>query len=430
MGANMSKCDSMSIATFEEKYCKDAADGLSIIVLSRINPARMTQACTDIKDRLLLLKTETIKCSETLGCIKDLLKAYYICYKAILAFIDKNYPGLSDATGIITAQFVQDIHNLYDWFGFPYEHEKSVPRLAPDDITVIFYKWVVPAVIFIEFFIGILGNGLLVMIFARNKSMRNTNNAMIISLTAADILALLISMPVFFLAEQSNIKLVHSFYFFSQLSIFVSSYSVVALSVDRYRAISSISALRDSRGNVLIDKLKVPVVWVLGLAYAGATFVPSFGVESGWFNLDHVARGFVVYGNLVVTCILPGIIVLGFNISASRKLKKAANNIPGIKDRHEERIHNRILSSRALIGLVVLFVSSYLCVNVKSIFNYHIRNFGIPEYFHRAALWINVLALPLLNLNSSLNPLILYFLSSRYRKYFVLYLSCKFYVEE
>ena len=55
--------------------------------------------------------------------------------------------------------------------------------------------YAVPVVFALFFFLGVIGNGTLILIVLRNREMRNTPNIFIVSLAFGDLVLLLVSVP-------------------------------------------------------------------------------------------------------------------------------------------------------------------------------------------------------------------------------------------
>lgn len=122
---------------------------------------------------------------------------------------------------------------------------------------------------------GALGNGLVVMAVARNPAMRTARNIYIINLAISDLILCLFTMP-FSLVEillkfwplgLVTCKLVAGL---EAASIFVSTISIMAIAIDRYKVI-----LYPTREpfNPLTGFLMVAVIWLIALALATPLFI-------------------------------------------------------------------------------------------------------------------------------------------------------------
>ncbi|KAK9730706.1 7 transmembrane receptor (rhodopsin family) [Popillia japonica] len=115
--------------------------------------------------------------------------------------------------------------------------------------------YIVPLLFFLIFVIGVLGNGTLVVIFMRHRTMRNVPNTYILSLALGDLLVLLISVPftsvVYTVESWPWGELVCKISETAQdVSVGVSVFTLTALSADRFFAIvDPLKKLHTSRAN-------------------------------------------------------------------------------------------------------------------------------------------------------------------------------------
>lgn len=80
--------------------------------------------------------------------------------------------------------FLNDTYNETD-----IDEEKYIPYSERPE------TYIVPVVFLIIFLVGVLGNGTLVLIFVRQKTMRNVPNTYILSLALGDLLVILTCVP-------------------------------------------------------------------------------------------------------------------------------------------------------------------------------------------------------------------------------------------
>ncbi|XP_052009083.1 galanin receptor type 1b [Xyrauchen texanus] len=133
---------------------------------------------------------------------------------------------------------------------------------------------VVPVIFGCIFFLGIIGNTLVIVVIGKIKSRRSrsTTNIFILNLSIADLCFLLFCVPfqatIYSLPEwvfgAFLCKFVH---YFVMVSMLVSIFTLVAMSVDRYIAVvlSKKSPCIRNRKNALIG---VCVIWMLSFAFA------------------------------------------------------------------------------------------------------------------------------------------------------------------
>ena len=134
--------------------------------------------------------------------------------------------------------------------------------------------YIVPVLFAVIFLVGVLGNGTLVLIFARHRTMRNVPNTYILSLALGDLLVIVTCVPFTstvytvdswpygeFVCKLSEVS--------KEVSIGVSVFTLTALSADRYFAIvdpmrklySNISG----RGSTTCTVLIAASIWLLAM---------------------------------------------------------------------------------------------------------------------------------------------------------------------
>ncbi|XP_030245585.1 neuropeptide CCHamide-2 receptor [Drosophila navojoa] len=127
------------------------------------------------------------------------------------------------------------------------------------------------------FIVGVLGNGTLVIIFFRHRSMRNIPNTYILSLALADLLVILVCVPVATIVytqeswpfERNMCRISE---FFKDISIGVSVFTLTALSGERYCAI--VNPLRKLQTKPLTVFTAV-IIWVFAIMLGMPSFVVS-----------------------------------------------------------------------------------------------------------------------------------------------------------
>ncbi|GIY20619.1 neuropeptide CCHamide-1 receptor [Caerostris darwini] len=139
--------------------------------------------------------------------------------------------------------------------------------------------YIVPSVFAVIFFIGLIGNGTLVLIFIRNKFMRSIPNTYIMSLAMGDFLVIVGTVPFIstiytfdswpygtFICKLSE--------FLKDLSSGVTVLTLTLLSIDRYIAIVKPLHKLTGHGGKTCTLVLVIIAWIIATAIAipGATF--------------------------------------------------------------------------------------------------------------------------------------------------------------
>lgn len=292
----------------------------------------------------------------------------------------------------------------------------------------VFKLW--PTFVGITFAVGVISNGILLLIFIRHSEMRTVHNVMLANLAFMDLISLIFNLPLTYMiySKSWNYGLVtcQCFLFLRSLTLGVCTYSVVIISYQRLNAVSKFKTKRVTR---LSSTMLVLALWCIVTVYSIPAFIFA-STDEDYCKYNESVFIYYVCVELFVMCIVPATLVAVFSTMASIKLKQSAHNIPGERMGQEKRIQDRIVTSRVLIGLVVIFVISYLPKyvfdvlitgdkSVRQTFS-NVRDEDAGRYII-VALFVEVV----LFLNPALNAVVLYFLSTKFKKYFNNYILCR-----
>ncbi|KAI1307914.1 Neuropeptide CCHamide-1 receptor [Halotydeus destructor] len=311
--------------------------------------------------------------------------------------------------------------------------------------------YIVPTLFAIIFTVGVLGNGTLVKIFVSHASMRSRANSFVICLASGDLLVMLGSIPftsLIYTFDSWPFGLVacKASEFFRDLSTGVSIFSLTMLSVDRYTAVASptVTTLYHECGSSrrrITSRTRVVIfgVWLVAaiLAAPSAFFSYLMEVEVGpdrhilvcypfpddlgpLYPKVTVTFKFVTYYAAPIT-----IIVFFYSLIAWILL-------------HEPKVDNKSLSAmltsaevyrrqkrlkvvKMVLVLVILFAICYLPSHIFLLWFYYSFPASMEHY---NGYWhtLKIAGYLLSFCNSCLNPVILYFISKKYRMYFRQYL--------
>ncbi|XP_005659869.1 galanin receptor type 1 isoform X2 [Sus scrofa] len=281
------------------------------------------------------------------------------------------------------------------------------PTLEPRPLFGIGVENFITLVVFgLIFALGVLGNSLVITVLARSKpgKPRSTTNLFILNLSIADLAYLLFCIP--FQATVYALptwvlgaficKFIH--YFFT-VSMLVSIFTLVAMSVDRYVAIvhsRRSSSLRVSR-NALLG---VGFIWALSIAMASPVayhqrlFHRGVGNQTfcweQWPNQHH-KKAYVVLNHL------------------HKKLKNMSKKSEASKKK----------TAQTVLVVVVVFGVSWLPHHVIHLW----AEFGVFP-LTPASFLFRITAHCLAYSNSSVNPIIYAFLSENFRKAYKQVFKC------
>jgi gastrin-releasing peptide receptor len=312
---------------------------------------------------------------------------------------------------------------------------------------------IVPVIFAIIFLVGVIGNTALIFTVLRNKSMRNTPNIFVVSLSIGDLLLLLCSVPF-----ASTFYSVTSWpfgeglckfnEFMQTLSLGVSIFTLTALSGDRYIAI--VHPMSKHTGKpTLITVVTAVGIWILSVVLAipdGYTskleYVTGY-MEGNSTNSSasdiHLSICLIypldyppIYGKIhsmarfIIFFVIPLFIIGLFYALMARILILSSREMPceSMKDsamnqQQKRQIQARLKVAKVVLSFVIIFVICWLP-----------RHISILAYYHSDAefnmFWhvLKITSYCLTYIYSCVNPYALYFLSSQFRKYYNRYLFC------
>ncbi|XP_044315911.1 neuropeptide CCHamide-2 receptor isoform X2 [Drosophila rhopaloa] len=289
------------------------------------------------------------------------------------------------------------------------------------------------------FIVGVLGNGTLVIIFFRHRSMRNIPNTYILSLALADLLVILVCVPVATIVytqeswpfERNMCRISE---FFKDISIGVSVFTLTALSGERYCAI--VNPLRKLQTKPLTVFTAV-IIWILAILLGMPSFlvsdIKSYPVVTVKGNItievcspysDPEYAKYMVAAKATIYYLLPLSIIGALYIMMAKRLHMSARNMPGEQQSMQSRTQARARRhvARMVVAFVVVF---FICF-----FPYHV--FELWYHFYPTAeedfddFWnvLRIVGFCTSFLNSCVNPVALYCVSGVFRQHFNRYLCC------
>uniref|UniRef100_A0A1B0AGA2 G-protein coupled receptors family 1 profile domain-containing protein n=1 Tax=Glossina pallidipes TaxID=7398 RepID=A0A1B0AGA2_GLOPL len=302
--------------------------------------------------------------------------------------------------------------------------------------------YVIAVMFILIIIVGVLGNGTLIIIFFRHRSMRNVPNTYILSLAIADLLVIVVCVP---LATTVYTYETWSFgrtlcqvtEFFKDVSIGVSVFTLTALSGERYCAV--VNPLRKLQTKPLTVMTAV-MIWMLSILCATPPLIVSdlqvyeiqpnlsiyvcspFGSERE--NLEIYTR-FMVVTKAIIYYLLPLLIIGTLYLLMAKRLHMSTRELPGetLTTQSRSQMRSRRYLARMVIWFVIVF---FVCF-----FPYHL--FELWFYFNPTAtddfddFWhiVRITGFCTSFLNSCINPVTLYWISGTFRAHFNRYLCCR-----
>ncbi|KAG8327029.1 Neuropeptide CCHamide-1 receptor [Homalodisca vitripennis] len=302
----------------------------------------------------------------------------------------------------------------------------------------------VPVLFSLIFLVGVVGNGTLVVIFIRHRTMRNVPNTYILSLALGDLLVIVSCVPF-----TSTIYTVPNWPFgefvcklsetTKDISIGVSVFTLTALSADRFFAIvdpirkqfSSIGGRGATRVTVMIALAIWGLAVVFSLPAAFRSHLQNMNPNDSSLVVCYpfpeeygkkYAQG-VILGRFLVYYTIPLSIIGFFYIMMARHLILSTRNMPGeMQPPQARQIKARKKVAKTVLAFVIIFAVCFFPNHVFFLWFYFSSD---PEANYNA-FWhhLRIVGFCLAFVNSCINPIALYCVSGTFRKHFDRYLCC------
>ncbi|KAM3935891.1 endothelin receptor type B [Leptodactylus fuscus] len=331
-------------------------------------------------------------------------------------------------------------HNMTENTGYELRKNRRYPvcRLEIKD-TFKYINTVVSCLIFI---VGIIGNSTLLRIIYKNKSMRNKTNLLIASLALGDLLHIIIDIPIttYKLLSQKwpfGVEICKLMPFLQKSSVGITVLSLCALSIDRYRAVASWNHVGGSRATKW-TVLEITFIWIISVVLA----IP----EAIGFNVVH----FNYNGQIIKACMfqpsqtssfmgfyktykdpwlfsvyfcLPLLVTaIFYSLMTYELLRKKS----GITISLTDHIKQRRDVAKTVFCLVLVFAVCWLPLHLSKMIRFIFDYRGYTIHCELLSFFIsaNYIGLNLADLNSCINPVALYMVSTRYKNCFKSCLCC------
>lgn len=296
--------------------------------------------------------------------------------------------------------------------------------------------YIVPVLFAVIFLIGVLGNGTLVLIFARHRNMRNVPNTYIISLALGDLLLIVTCVPF-----TSTVYTFDSWPYGTTIckisetakdvSVGVSVFTLTALSAERYCAISNPIRRRISSKPFTI--VIAVAIWLAATLLAlpsaalshlrAARLVNAHQIEYCYPFPEHLGDAYrkgVVLFKFLAYYAVPLCVIACFYVLMAKHLEMTTRNMPGELQGQSAQIRARKKVAKMVLSFVIMFMICFLPHHVFMLW-FHLSPSSHADFneFWNA---FRIVAFCLSFINSCINPIALYFISGVFRKYFNRYL--------
>jgi hypothetical protein len=230
--------------------------------------------------------------------------------------------------------------------------------------------YIVPAVFLIIFIVGLIGNGTLIYIFFRHKSMRTVPNTYIINLAIGDLMIIVVALPfvctIYTFESWPYGEMVCKISEFSRdISIGVTVFTLTMLSAERYTAIIEPMKFASNQNKTITINI---IIWTVAIIMAipGAynSFVWKVSITDEKFiyvcypfpqELGDWYPKIIVFLKFLLYYAIPLIMISSFYTLIARRLIKSAKNPVGSNQTHCKQLRGRKKISKIVLGLVVIF---------------------------------------------------------------------------
>lgn len=279
---------------------------------------------------------------------------------------------------------------------------------------------------------SILGNSSLIFIVTKNQRMQTITNYLIVNMAVSDILITLLAVPRqitdillvprrWLVGGFMGLALCKGLSFLQDVSTAVSILSLLAIAVDRYRAI--VFPLRKQIAKTKLFKSIIPSIWIASMVlhsfyfytfriklkddkkmYCSPSWAPEFD-EKGSAQIQYVVLFVVIVVPLCVVTVLYSVIIVNLKRGMAR-CKALPRSITARRLKEDAKVVKNI------IAILIVFVTCIAPINVYAILFYFPWKVKVPcnaENFGFAAHFI-------LYSNASLNPCIYFIFNDKFRK--------------
>ena len=295
--------------------------------------------------------------------------------------------------------------------------------------------YVVPILFALIFVVGLIGNGTLIYVFFRFRSMRTIPNMYIMSLAFGDLIVITGTIPF--------VSTIYTFEswpygefvckiseFIRDVSIGVTVLTLTMLSAERYVAI-----VLPMRHFAQQDKTKLIAVaiWLIAIILALPGAYNSFVWEVKITNnkMIYVCYPFpdelgewypkmIVLLKFLILYAIPLLLIALFYVLIACHLMKSSKKPIGQSISHSKQVKSRTKIAKIVLGFVVIFAICFFPNHVFMLWYYFHPQ--ADEYYNGFWHVWRMVGFVLAFLNSCLNPVALYIISGVFRAYFKKYL--------
>lgn len=308
------------------------------------------------------------------------------------------------------------------------------------------FKYINTMLSCVIFAVGIVGNATLLRIICQNKSMRNGPNALIASLALGDLIYIAIDIPINvykllamrwpFADSVFGLFLCKLFPFLQKASVGITVLNLCALSVDRYRAVASWSRVQGT-GVPTVTAVEIVVIWLLSAVLAVPEAIGFDMVTFDYKNMTMTtcmlqpktpfmtfyrdAKDWWLFGFYFCVPLTCSAVFYGLMTCEMLRHQKGSLRIA-----LSEHLKQRREVAKAVFCLVLIFALCWFPLHLSRLLK---RTAYKSHDAHRCELLnfllvLDYFSINMATINSCINPIILYFVSKKFKNCFKSCLCC------
>ncbi|CAJ1052487.1 endothelin receptor type Aa [Xyrichtys novacula] len=323
---------------------------------------------------------------------------------------------------------------------------KSLPMCLERTTINNYFKYINTVISVVVFVVGLVGNATLLRIINQHKCMRNGPNALIASLALGDLIYIIIGIPITaykllaggfpFNESPVGLYLCKLLPFLQKASVGITVLNLCALSVDRYRAVASWSRVQGV-GIPLLTVIEILSIWVLSLILAVPEAIGFDMVEFNYANqtihtcmLNPKTDFMKFYTNIkdwwlfgFYFCVPLACSAIFYTLMTCEMLNHRKGSL---RIALSEHLKQRREVAKAVFCLVLIFALCWFPLHLSRILKKTVydKTDKMRCELLSFLLVLDYLGFNLATINSCINPIILYFVSKKFKNCFKSCLCC------
>ncbi|XP_041640699.1 endothelin receptor type Aa [Cheilinus undulatus] len=328
---------------------------------------------------------------------------------------------------------------------------KQLPMCIEKTTINHYFKYINTVISIVVFVVGLVGNATLLRIIYQHKCMRNGPNALIASLALGDLIYIITDIPITiykllaqrfpFVDSPAGLFLCKMVPFLQKASVGITVLNLCALSVDRYRAVASWSRVQGV-GIPMLTVIEILSIWLLSLFLAVPEAI-GFDIVSFPYRNQNLTTCMLKPRSPFIKfyaeakdwwlfacyfCVPLACTAIFYTLMTCEMLNHRNGSL---RIALSEHLKQRREVAKAVFCLVLIFALCWFPLHLSRILK---KMIYFPEDNTRCELFsfllvLNYLGINLASINSCINPIILYFVSKKFKNCFKSCLCCWCYSE-